>query len=328
MENIECIPIEEKRDPETMKHAGIFEASVCKKHEHIYCKSVNKYASVNSEIFFENGTAIISPQHGDIFTLKTLIIRILNVDEAKNFIRNPTGCVEFVYDTTVLSSVPLNFLFTEFFVIEDTFIIIQFPEFLFNKLKIIPGLDKNIKINAHINNPHIVFLKLFAEFSYISHTKLITLGDQSHILKGKTLQTKSCLVENNLFTFVCSDLGKNNNPDPCLIRGMFIKDVRFIRRLLIRVDNFSRIDYTNLMMRALSTKVNSNLYYVPFNNDFDYKNMNFECSIDCQRFSSVKIYVEFNNNIPQPYNFIMYLLCQRCFAVRTNNKIIIYNIHS
>jgi hypothetical protein len=28
MESIECIPIEEKRDPETMKHAGIFEASL------------------------------------------------------------------------------------------------------------------------------------------------------------------------------------------------------------------------------------------------------------------------------------------------------------
>lgn len=319
MNAIECIPIEENRAPEMMKHAGIFEASLLNNSESNTPNLITKYVNINSEILFENGTAII-PQHGDSFRLLTLIMRIHDVDGAKNFVKNPTGCLDFVYDTTVLSSVPFHFLFhfdSTNFIVEDKFIVIRFPEFIFNGMKITPKLEQNIKIIAYIDNPHVVVSKLFVEFSYVPGN---TLSDPLFILKSKILQTKSCLVKNNLFTYVY-------NSDPCLMKGMFVKDVRFIKRLLICINNLSRIDYANLMIRALSTKVDSNLYYVPFNNDFSYKNMNFKGSINCQLVGSVKIYIEFNKDIPQPYNFIMYLLCKRSFNIKKNN-VVIYNINN
>jgi hypothetical protein len=110
----------------------------------------------------------------------------------------------------VLSSVPFNFLFhfdSTNFIVEDKFIIIRFPEFIFDGMKMMPALDKNIKINAHIDNQHLVFLKLFAEFSYMSSKKFSTLCNETFILKSKVLETKSCIVKNNLFTYECSDLG-------------------------------------------------------------------------------------------------------------------------
>ena len=245
---------------------------------------------------------LILPRHGDQVLPSKLIIKTHNDIEMDAFLENiNTAELSCYIGRSNIYSIELGLITKLNNPIKkgNNFIISLPHAYLVNKIHLVASPFMNVELILRFQNDDIIdTVSTMLEWTFLDPQERRQLAEQHHLNIIQQIQSEYINLQQ-------PEEEIRFRPNFNLIsKGYFIEgNIDKIINLTLTLNGTVRWDYNNLMLNMIGTQINPKLLYVPFDPNFDWKNMSreaFTSGLNQSRIDSLKIKITFSegqNNV-------------------------------